>query len=118
MIPLQVSSMSKTHHVFSEFNVDEGCFELVMDHHADGGTNHLKKAEDHDVHYFHSSCCFDNVLVKNQKQFKELDFDSVVLPVFESKSLVSKRLFFLNLERNLTPPLVAHKVLRVTRLLI
>jgi hypothetical protein len=117
-VPVQVAAMGESHQIFSIYNADEGCYELVMDHHKDLDPNHFKKDEEHEYHSIHSSCCYDEFLVKTKK---ETDHQTEYVSIPELLSAIA----FLSesgsvtlLERDLPPPKASLEVLRVTRLLI
>ncbi|MEX2464234.1 MAG: hypothetical protein WD513_08040, partial [Balneolaceae bacterium] len=59
VIPAQVATMAESHAIFWVYNPNEDCYEMVMDHHENADENHFSEAEKHDLHSFHSSCCFD-----------------------------------------------------------
>jgi hypothetical protein len=116
--PLQIVALGKTHQVFSIFNPDEGCFDLILDHHQSAEAECLSDSKDHDLHVLHDSCCYDEFLLKTKKPDIKPDV-SVIHSLFKpSTPWFQKRSLSTYLENNLPPPLVTLKILRVTRLLI
>lgn len=118
MIPAQVAAMAESHTIFYIYNSEEGCYELMMDHHKDAGENHFSDTEEeHDLHSFHSSCCYDDYVVK----FKKHDFDHALdfaQPVYELRTLFFQSTTPLEHSEHNLPPPATLDVLRVTRLLI
>lgn len=116
-LPMQVAALAESHQLFSVFNEAEDCFELVMDHHENADSEHFADVDGHDQHSFHSSCCYDDFLVKLKKQDVNhaLIFEQPVDEVhaFSSPKTLTVHLF----EENLPPP-VTLAVIRVTRLLV
>ena len=83
----------------------------------DADENHLSEAEKHDVHSFHSSCCFDEYVVKLKKH----DFDHALnfeQPLYELRTLSVQTTAPLEYSEHNLPPPPTLEVLRVTRLLI
>lgn len=116
-IPVQVAAMADSHAMFSVYNAEEGCFELVMDHHENEDSEHLADMEKHDLHSFHSSCCYDEFLVKLKKQDVDhtLTFEQ---PVDETNFIPSQKTSTAHYFEQSLPPPVTLDVIRVTRLLI
>ncbi len=117
-IPAQIVAMAGSHTIFSVYNAEEGCYELVMNHHKDAEGAHLSDVEEHDIHSFHSSCCYDEFLVKLKKQDTQQDAPIANILFETSPSSFHKQSESFYLENNLPPPLVTLEVIRVTRLLI
>jgi hypothetical protein len=117
-VPVQVAAMGESHQIFSIYNADEGCFELVVDHHEDADGFHLMD-EENDAHSFHNSCCFDDLALTYKKQ--DTDFD---LPLsyenegFEFNLLSKQKQSTVTLQEHPLPPPVMHQSLQITRLLI
>ena len=117
VIPAQVAAMAESHAIFWVYNPNEDCYELVVDHHKDADENHLSEDEDHDVHSFHSSCCFDEYVVKLKKH----DFDHALnfeQSLYELRTLSFQTTAPLEYSEHNLPPPPTLDVLRVTRLLI
>jgi|SRR6056297_506001 len=118
VLPVKIFGFAETHSIYSVFNADEGCFELLVDHHKDADTFHLMDEENHD-HSFHNSCCFDDLALIFKKQ--DADFD---LPL----TYTNKDFAVNTLSDRITPPVTIHEyplpppvtyqTLRITRLLI
>ncbi|MEX0639274.1 MAG: hypothetical protein WD094_02345, partial [Balneolaceae bacterium] len=100
------------------FNADEGCFELVVDHHEDAEGFHLMD-EENDAHSFHTSCCFDDLALTLKKQ--EADFN---LPLSYDNDGIEFNFHSERILRPVTlqeyplPPPATYQELRITRLLI
>lgn len=118
VIPLQVAALGKSHQVFSVYNAEEGCFELIIDHHKDIDPEHLAADEEHEYYSIHNSCCYDDFLVKTRKDVDHQTEYSAVPKLLYATSSHSENHSFTLLENNLPPPRVSLDVLRVTRLLI
>lgn len=117
-VPLQVAAIGESHQIFSIYNADEGCYELVMDHHKDVDPEHLNDEEGHEYHSFHSSCCYDEFLVKTKKETDhQTEYVSIPKLLFTTTFPAESGSVTL-LERDLPPPKVSLKVLRLTRLII
>lgn len=117
-VPVQVAAMGESHQIFSIYNTDEGCYELVMDHHKDLDPNHLTEDEEHEYHSIHSSCCYDDFLVKTKKEVDH-QTEYVTFPqLLYTTAFRAENISFTLLERFLPPPKTSLEVLRVTRLLI
>lgn len=118
LLPIKIFGFAETHSIYSVFNSDEGCFELMVDHHEDADGFHLMD-EENDAHLFHNSCCFDNLALIFKKQ--EADFD---LPLTYENEGIEYNLLSERISRPVTiyehplPPPVAHQTLRITRLLV
>ncbi|MEX2574959.1 MAG: hypothetical protein WD317_11705 [Balneolaceae bacterium] len=116
-LPVQTVALAESYQVFSVFNAAEDCFELVIDHHKNADSEHFADGEGHDQHSFHSSCCYDDFLVKlkNQDVHHALIFEQPVDEVHAFSSPKTPTVHFF--EENLPPP-VTLSVIRVTRLLV
>ncbi|SMO65602.1 hypothetical protein SAMN06265219_10742 [Gracilimonas mengyeensis] len=118
VLPVKILGFAESHSIYSVFNADEGCFELVVDHHENADGFHLMD-EENDAHSFHSSCCFDNLALTFKKQ--DTDFD---LPVSygndcDGFSHISERPHRpITLQEHPLPPPESQHTLRITRLLI
>lgn len=116
--PLQIAALGKTHQISSVFNPDEGCFDLILDHHQSAEAECLSDSEDHDLHVLHDSCCYDEFLLKTKKSDIKPDVSVIHYLLKSSTPCFQKRSLSNYLENNLPPPPVILKILRVTRLLI
>lgn len=117
MIPAQVVAMTESHSIFYIYNSEEGCYELVMDHHKDVDENHFSDTEEHDLHSFHGSCCYDDYVIK----FKKYDFDHALVfahPIYELQTLSFQSTTPLEYSEHNLPPPITLDILRVTHLLI
>jgi len=118
VLPVKVLGFADSHDIYSVFNADEGCFELVVGHHEDAEGFHLMD-EENDVHSFHNSCCFDDLALTYKKQ--EADFD---LPLsYENEgiefNLLTERIPRpVSIQEQPLPPPISIQVLSITRLLI
>jgi len=118
VLPVEIMGFADSHSVYSVFNADEGCFELVVGHHDDAEAIHMMGEED-DAHSFHNSCCFDDLALTFKKQ--EADFD---LPLSYHNVGVEFNLFTERITRPVSiqeqplPPPISIQVLSITRLLI
>lgn len=117
-IPVQLAAMGQNHHIFSVFNSDEGCFDLLLYHHKDAESECLSDIGDHDLHTFHDSCCYDEFLVRAKNHDIELDASVIHFLLKFSTPSFQKHSLSDYLENNLPPPPVTLEILRVTRLLI
>lgn len=117
VIPMHVAAMAGSHAVFLIFNANEGCYDLVMDHCSDADEAHIADVEEHDLHFFHNSCCYDEYVVK----FKNHDIDhdlTIQQPIFELQEFSFQPATQLEYSEHNLPPPATLDVLRVTRLLI
>ncbi|MDZ7758305.1 hypothetical protein [Rhodohalobacter sp.] len=118
VLPVNILGFADSHSIYSVFNADEGCFELVVDHHEDAEGFHLMD-EENDAHSFHNSCCFDDLALTFKKQ--EADFN---LPLsydnegIESNFHSERFLRPVTLQEYSLPPPAVYQELRITRLLI
>lgn len=118
VLPVKILGFADSHSIYSVFNADEGCFELVVDHNEDANRFHLMD-EENDAHSFHSSCCFDDLALTYKKP--DTDFD---LPLsyenegFEFNLLTKQKQSTVTLQEHPLPPPVMHQSLQITRLLI
>jgi hypothetical protein len=118
VLPVKILGFADSHSIYSVYNADEGCFELVVDHHQDAEGFHLMD-EKSDAHMFHNSCCFDDLALTFKKQ--ETDFD---LPLiydnegFDANSPSERILRTVSIQELPLPPPVTYQTLRITRLLI
>ncbi len=118
VLPVKILGFVDSHSIYSVFNADEGCYELVVDHHQDDEGFHLMD-EENDVHSFHSSCCFDDLALTLKKQ--ETDFYlslSYEHEEFEISLLSKQTQHSFTIGELPLPPPVMHQSLRITRLLI
>ncbi|NBC26954.1 MAG: hypothetical protein GVY08_08835 [Bacteroidetes bacterium] len=118
VLPIKIMGFADSHDVYSVFNADEGCFELVVGLHEDSEGLHLMD-EENDAHSFHNSCCFDNLALTFKKQ--KADFD---LPLsynneeVEFNFLSERILQPVTLNEHPLPPPETYQTLRITCLLI
>lgn len=118
VLPIKIFGFADSHSIYSVFNADEGCFELVVDYHEDAEILHLMD-EENDVHSFHNSCCFDDLALTFKKQ--EADFD---LPLtYNNKGIdvdpLSERIPRpVTIHEHPLPPPVTYQTLRITCLLV
>jgi len=118
VLPIKIFGFAETHSVYSVFNADEGCFELMVDHHEDADGFHLMDEENH-AHSFHNSCCFDDLAMIFKKQ--DADFD---LSLSYTNKEIDVDPFSERIQRPVTihehplPPPVTYQTLRITRLLV
>jgi hypothetical protein len=118
VLPVKILGFADSHSIYSVFNADEGCFELVVDHHEDAKGFHLMD-EENDAHSFHSSCCFDDLALTFKKHEADFNLPLAYLKTQDRSNFFSER--FLRpenpQEKPLPPPTSFHE-LRTTRLLI
>lgn len=116
--PVMISWIAGTHSLYSIFNAEEGCFELVVDH-AEGVANIDLVDENNESHSFHISCCYDDLALTFKK--KDVDFD---LPLTylntqgEFNTFTERFAHPINLQEKPLPPPISSEELRITRLLI
>lgn len=67
LLPIQILNFSGSHSIYSVFNPDEGCFELILDH-QDDADDFLHMDENEEAHFFHNSCCFNDLALTFKKQ--------------------------------------------------
>lgn len=115
-LPLSVSVLADTHEVSSTYNLDKGCFEIVLQH-SDESNSEYDQVEQKKHHQFQNQCCYDDALLRNECpdckfMFPIISylFGNYVEPVFQISVPV-----YLN--DDLSPPLTL-KVIKVTQLLI
>tara|TARA_R100000908_G_scaffold61512_1_gene39632 strand:- start:194 stop:595 length:402 start_codon:yes stop_codon:yes gene_type:complete len=115
LLPLSVSVLASTHDVFSTYNSDKGCFEIVLQHSED--TNSGYKTVEKKHHQFQNQCCYDDALIRNECPDCKIAlptisylFGNYAEPVFQFSVSIY-------LKNNLSPP-VTLKVIKVTQLLI
>tara|TARA_R100001143_G_scaffold63595_1_gene73203 strand:+ start:12651 stop:13091 length:441 start_codon:yes stop_codon:yes gene_type:complete len=117
-VPFQVATLGESHQLFFIYNSDEGCYELVMDHHKDLDPNHIAEDQENEYHSIHSSCCYDGFLVKTKKVVDQQTTNFSAPQLLFTTTLYSENNSDLLLERDLPPPKTSLNVIRVTRLLI
>lgn len=117
-IPLQVFALGESHLIYFIYDADEGCYELVMDHHGDPGPDHITEDEEHKYHSFHSTCCYDDFSIKTRNEVDHQTDYSFVPQFLYTISFQSENKSFTSVENNLPPPKVSLDVIRVTCLLI
>ena len=117
-VPMQIAAIGETHQIFSIYNENEGCFELVFDHHKDAGPEHLSDEEDHMYHSFHGSCCFDEFLLKLEKEEIQTASFVAISDSFLAIRNEPKNNFSPNSKQFQQPPKVSLKIVEITRLLI
>jgi len=118
VLPVQILGFSDSHDVYSIFNADEGCFELVVGHHDDAEAKHMMGEED-DAHSFHNSCCFDDLALTHKKQEADFDLSLSYNNVGVEFNLLTERVTRpVTIQEQPLPPPISIQVLSITRLLI
>jgi len=118
MLPVVISLIADSHTTYSVFNAEEGCYELVVDHHENTDDFHVMD-ESNGLHSFHTSCCFDDLALTFKKD--EADHQ---LPLFFFSTEINFSLVSEQIPRPVAiqviplPAPVSVLELRVTRLLI
>jgi len=118
VLPVMISWIADSHSVYSVFNADEGCFELVVDHHENADDFHFMD-ESNNAHSFHTFCCFDDLALTFKKQEADHDLPLTYINAGIDFSLFSEKIPRpVALQEKPLPPPVSVQELRVTRLLI
>ncbi|MEX0771773.1 MAG: hypothetical protein WD038_01325 [Balneolales bacterium] len=117
ILPLQVIGWSGSHQVFSVFNSEEGCFELVLDHQDDAGQEHHNEMDVHEHHFIHTACCFDKPVPVKKTGLDVPQSPVLLLFTFFNLFTPHSQSEFLTYSDPPSPP-VAMQVIRVTELLI
>jgi len=118
VLPVEILGFTDSHSVYSVFNADEGCYELVVDHHNNTDEFHLMD-EENDAHLFHNTCCFDDLALTFKKQ--ETDFDLPLSYEYDKVefNILSERIPRpVSIQEQPFPPPISIQVLSITRLLI
>jgi len=118
VLPVEIMGYADSHSVYSVFNADEGCFELVVGHHDDAEAIHMMGEED-DAHSFHNSCCFDDLALTFKKQEADFDLPLSYHNVGVEFNLLTERITQpVSIQEQPLPPPISIQVLSTTRLLI
>ncbi|MCH2450834.1 MAG: hypothetical protein MK198_11920 [Gracilimonas sp.] len=114
-LPLSVSVLASTHDVSSTYNLDKGCFDIVLEHSEESNSGYNTVEKKH--HQFQNQCCYDDARIRNECPDCEIALPtfsylpgSYVEPVFQFTASIYPK-------NSLSPP-VTFKVIKVTQLLI
>jgi|TARA_R100001143_G_scaffold37330_1_gene34901 hypothetical protein len=114
-LPLSVSVLASTHDVSSTYNLDKGCFEIVLQHSEE--TNSEYKTVEKKHHQFQNQCCYDDALLRNECPDCKFMFPIIPYLFGNYGDPVVQITLPVYLKDNLSPPITL-KVIKVTQLLI
>ena len=113
-----ISLIAGSHSLYSVFNAEEGCFELVVNH-ADDATTVDFLDENNESHSFRTSCCYDDLVLTFKKKDVDFDLPLTYLNTQSEFNLVTERFVHpVNPQEKPLPPPLSSEELRITRLLI
>jgi len=118
VLPVMISRLADSSSVSSVYNVEEGCFKWVVEHHECDKDFQLMD-ENNDEHSFNTSCCFDDLALTFKKQEADYDLTLLYINAEVNFSLVSEQIpRSVTLQEKPLPPPLSVQELRITRLLI